>query len=56
MPGDPPKKELVLVPGAYTTYDIKLSDLGNPESVNELVLQNFGTANITIFVDDLGFF
>lgn len=50
------KKELILAAGAYTTYEISLSDLGNPTDIAELNLQNFGTANITVYVDDYGFF
>jgi|GEM_PF-1077312 len=45
-------KELVLTPGQYTDYIIPLSDLNNPADIAELILKNYGTNNITIYVDD----
>ena len=55
-PTDAQKKPLTLVPGVYTTYEILLSDFtNNPAKVNEFVIQNYGTANITVYIDDISF-
>jgi hypothetical protein len=55
-PTDAQKVKLTLVPGAYNSYQIPLSNFGNnPANINELVIQNYGTANLTIYVDDIGF-
>ncbi len=55
-PTEAQKRALTLVPGAYTTYEIPLSAFGNnPAKVNEFVIQNYGTANITIYIDDIWF-
>lgn len=55
-PSDAQTKIVTLVPGAYTTFDIQLSDFSNnPAKINELVIKNYGTANITIYVDDITF-
>ncbi|MCW3080107.1 IPT/TIG domain-containing protein [Segetibacter sp.] len=51
-----PNKELVLKAGEYTTYEIPLSQLGNPTDISELNFQNAGTPTITIYVDDYGLF
>ena len=43
-------------PGVYTDYTIKLSDLGSPATISEIVLQTLGVAAPgTFYVDDLGF-
>jgi hypothetical protein len=47
--------QLTLVPGAYTTYTINLNDFGTLTDVNELVIQNQGTANITVYMDNIWF-
>jgi len=45
-----------LTPGAYTTYTIPLSQLGNPTTISEIVLQGYGVAvPSTIYVADIGF-
>lgn len=49
----------VVVPlstGSYTDYTIPLSSLGNPTTITELVIQNYG-GNVpsTIYIDDIGF-
>lgn len=55
-PTDAQSKILTLVPGVFTTYEIPLSDFSNnPAKVNEFVIKNYGTANITIYVDDILF-
>ena len=55
-PTDAQKKPLTLVPGQYTTFEIPLSAFSNnPAKVNEFVIQNYGTANITIYIDDIWF-
>lgn len=55
-PSDAQKRALTLVPGSYTTYEIPLSAFSNnPAKVNEFVIQNYGTANITIYIDDIWF-
>jgi hypothetical protein len=43
-------------PGTYKTFDIPLSQFGNPANINELVIQNSGTNPATIYVDDVGLF
>ena len=56
-PTDAQKVKLTLVPGTYTTYEIPLSSFtNNPPNINEFVIQNYGTANITIYVDEVGFY
>lgn len=56
-PTDAQKKVLTLVPGKYTTFEIPLSDFkNNPAKINEFVIQNYGTANMTIYVDEIGFY
>ncbi len=56
-PTDAQKKVLTLVPGKYTTYEIPLSDFtNNPAKINELVIQNYGTAGMTIYIDEIGFY
>ncbi|HEU4903397.1 MAG TPA: IPT/TIG domain-containing protein, partial [Flavisolibacter sp.] len=55
-PTDAQTKILTLVPGTYTTYEIPLTAFSNnPAKVNEFVIKNYGTANITIYVDDIWF-
>jgi len=55
-PTDAQKKKLTLVPGTFTTFEIPLSDFSNnPAKINEFVIQNYGTANITIYIDDIIF-
>ena len=55
-PTDAQKKKLTLVPGTYTTFEIPLADFSNnPAKINEFVIQNYGTANITIYIDDIIF-
>jgi hypothetical protein len=45
-----------LTPGAYSTYTIPLSQLGNPTTISEIVLQGYGVAvPSTIYVADIGF-
>lgn len=47
---------VTLTPGAYTDFVIPLSTLGNPSTITEIVLQNYGvTPPCTIYVDNLGF-
>ena len=47
---------VTMTAGAYTSYTIPLSALGNPANITEVVLQNQGSAlNSVIYVDDLGF-
>jgi hypothetical protein len=47
---------LDLSTGSYTDYTVPLSALGNPASISELVIQNYG-GNVpsTIYIDDIGF-
>jgi hypothetical protein len=55
-PTDAQKKKLTLVPGAYTTFEIPLTDFSNnPAKINEFVIQNYGTAGITIYIDEISF-
>lgn len=49
-------KELALVPGAYTTYEILLSDLGDPANINELVIKNNNSTSITVYIDEVGLY
>jgi hypothetical protein len=44
---------LTLVGGAYTTFEVTKAQLGNLSDISEFVLQNWGTANITVYVDDV---
>lgn len=56
-PTDAQKVKLTLVPGRYTTFEIPLSSFtNNPAKINEFVIQNYGTANMTIYVDEVGFY
>ncbi len=56
-PTDAQKKVLTLVPGKYTTYEIPLSDFtNNPAKINEFVIQNYGTAGLTVYIDEIGFY
>jgi hypothetical protein len=43
-------------PNTYKTFDIPLSQFGNPANINELVIQNWGTNPATYYVDDIGLF
>jgi hypothetical protein len=55
-PTDAQTKILTIVPGVYTTYDIPLSDFSNnPAKINEFVIKNYGTVNMTIYIDDITF-
>lgn len=55
-PTDAQKVKLTLVPGTYTTFEIPLSDFSNnPAKINEFVIQNYGTPNLTIYIDDIIF-
>jgi len=55
-PNDAQKKKLTLVPGAYTVFEIPLTDFSNnPAKINEFVIQNYGTAGMTIYIDDISF-
>jgi len=55
-PTDAQKKKLTLVPGTYTTFEIPLSDFtNNPAKINEFVITNYGTPNLTIYIDDIIF-
>ena len=48
--------QVVISPGTYTDYTIPLSQLGNPASITEFVIQTFGVAApSTFYVDDIGF-
>lgn len=47
-----PQKQLDLVAGQWTTFEIQLSDLGTPASIDELVIQNQGTNGMVIYVDE----
>jgi hypothetical protein len=56
-PANEQKKVLRLRPGQWTTYEIPLSDFtNNPAKINEFVIQNYGTASLTIYIDEVGFF
>ena len=56
-PTDAQKVALTIVPGTYKTYEIPLSAFtNNPPNINEFVIQNYGTANITIYIDEIGFY
>lgn len=47
---------ITLTAGAYTTYTIPLSSLGNPTTISEIVLQGYGVAvPSTMYVADMGF-
>lgn len=47
---------VALTTGSYTEYTVPLSSLGNPATIMELVIQNYG-GNVpsTIYIDDIGF-
>jgi len=48
--------QVTLTPGAYSDYIIPLSQLGNPSTINEIVIQNYGVSPpCTIYVDNIGF-
>ena len=56
-PTDAQKKVLTLVPGTYTTYEIPLTAFSNnPVKINEFVIQNYGTASLGIYIDEIGFY
>jgi hypothetical protein len=45
-----------VTPGAYTDVIIPLSQLGNPATITEIVIQNYGVSPpCTIYVDNIGF-
>jgi hypothetical protein len=47
---------VTLTVGAYTDFIVPLSSLGNPTSITEIVLQNYGVSPpCTIYVDNIGF-
>lgn len=46
---------LTLTAGTYTDFTIPLSQLGNPTSITELVLQDFSGGGYIIYIDDIGF-
>jgi len=47
---------VTLTPGAYTDFIVPLSSLGNPSSITEIVLQDYGVSPpCTIYVDNIGF-
>lgn len=48
-----PTPLLDVVEGQYTTFEIVLSDIGSPSDINEIVLQDVGTENNVIYVDDI---
>lgn len=55
-PTDAQKVKLTLVPGSYTTYTIPLTSFSNnPAKVTEFVIQNYGTAGMTVYIDDISF-
>jgi hypothetical protein len=55
--GEGSKVTVVLgAPNTYKTFDIALSQFGNPANINELVIQNAGTNPATFYVDDIGLF
>jgi hypothetical protein len=43
-------------PNTFKTFDIPLSQFGSPANINEFVVQNWGTAGATFYLDDIGFF
>jgi hypothetical protein len=45
-------KQMTLVEGQWTTFEFPLSDIGSPESIDELVIQNQGNANLVMYVDE----
>lgn len=48
--------QVTLTSGAYTDFTIPLSSLGNPGTITEIVIQNYGSAPpCVIYVDDIGF-
>jgi hypothetical protein len=53
--GEFPPKELVVKEGVWTDYTVSLAELGSPQYVGELVIQDKGQAPYLIYVDDLGF-
>jgi len=47
---------VVMTAGAYVSYTVPLSSLGNPTTITEIVIQNQGSAlQSVIYVDDIGF-
>lgn len=40
--------------GEFTVHEIPLSDLGNPDNINELIFQNTGTPDNVFYIDNLG--
>lgn len=47
---------VTITPGQYTDCIVPLSSLGNPTSITEIVLQNYGvTPPCVIYVDNIGF-
>jgi hypothetical protein len=49
------EKTLTLKGGTFTTFQIPLSELGNPASISDIVIQNQGTAELVMYIDDFGF-
>jgi len=51
---DTPFAEIALPPGVWTEVTVPLSQLGNPESISAIAIQdNIGSIQPTFFVDDL---
>ncbi|MGZ3754684.1 MAG: IPT/TIG domain-containing protein [Mucilaginibacter sp.] len=47
---------VTMTPGAYGSFTVPLSSLGNPTTITEVVFQAYGLAvPSTIYVDDIGF-
>jgi hypothetical protein len=48
-----PKVLLSLVAGQWTTFEVPVSDLGNLANISEFVVQNNGTLNMVIYIDNI---
>jgi len=48
-------KQVTLTAGQYTDITVPLSEIGSPQTLNEIVIQEFSGAGNTYYIDDLGF-
>jgi hypothetical protein len=47
--------QVVLIPGQWVHVSIPLSQLGNPTTINDVIVQEFSGNVVTIYLDNIGF-
>src|SRR5690606_39737030 len=53
-PGGDKTKQVVITEGAWTDYQVPLSDWGNPTHITELFFQNSNFTGATVYIDHIG--